>query len=383
MKRGCTQCGECLNVCPVYRQFTREEYSPKGKRLLMEPLAPEFGGDERAAELNWESVRSLARLCAGCDRCRKACARKLSTADLLADVRATHPHWTQHFWQLWIARMGPLWPSLGLMATLVPDGLTPKPLKPLHDTAKILADRGEARPWGRIRKNPESRTDVSKPVLLFSGCTANNVRKKWSSGANDLLLAWGYELSDPGGFVCCGGTMHHAGRYGAQRAMEGQNVEYWRKSGKPRIAVFCASCFHSLHGYAGGVLTGNEAGEWLAALTPVSVLLAGAEVEHTEAKPAAYGYHQPCHWGDNDNDIKFLQRLFPGLHKGTGLCCGMGGILQMSNPGLSRRMAESTLDGFPGAISRIVTGCSGCVMQLNAAAGGDMRIEHWLDLVSL
>ncbi|MDR1659696.1 MAG: (Fe-S)-binding protein, partial [Desulfovibrio sp.] len=85
MKRGCTQCGECLNVCPVYRQFSREEFSPKGKRLLMEPLAPEFGGDESAAELNWESVRSLARLCAGCDRCRKACARKLSTADLLAD----------------------------------------------------------------------------------------------------------------------------------------------------------------------------------------------------------------------------------------------------------------------------------------------------------
>ncbi|MDR1659860.1 MAG: (Fe-S)-binding protein, partial [Desulfovibrio sp.] len=173
----------------------------------------------------------------------------------------------------------------------------------------------------------------------------------------------------------------HAGRYEAQRAMERQNAEYWRKSGKPRIAVFCASCFHSLHGYAGRVLTGNEAEEWLAALTPVSVLLAGAEIEHTEAKPAVYGYHQPCHWGDNDKDIKFLQKLFPGLKKGTGLCCGMGGILQMSNAGLSRRMADSTLGGFPADIRRIVTGCSGCVMQLNAAAGDGVRIAHWLDLV--
>ena len=45
MKRGCTQCGECLNVCPVYALYKREEYSPKGKRLLLEAIDPEFGGN--------------------------------------------------------------------------------------------------------------------------------------------------------------------------------------------------------------------------------------------------------------------------------------------------------------------------------------------------
>lgn len=56
MKRGCTQCGECLNVCPVYALFKREEYAPKGKRLLMEPLDAEYG-DAATAQLSWERVR--------------------------------------------------------------------------------------------------------------------------------------------------------------------------------------------------------------------------------------------------------------------------------------------------------------------------------------
>ncbi|MFQ9868522.1 MAG: 4Fe-4S dicluster domain-containing protein [Bilophila wadsworthia] len=104
MKRGCTQCGDCLDVCPIFALYRREEYSPR-ETSAMEPLDGWGGGE---TPLPWKTIRRLSRLCAGCGRCARRCARKLSTSELLADLRSQHPHWTQFVWDIWIRRVGPL-----------------------------------------------------------------------------------------------------------------------------------------------------------------------------------------------------------------------------------------------------------------------------------
>lgn len=371
MKRGCTQCGECLNVCPVYRRFKREEFSPKGKRALLEPL------DSGLSDLSWAEAAKLSRLCAGCGKCALTCARKLSTADLLADVRAKNPHWTQHLWELWIRRLGPLWPSLGRIADLIPDAVTPGALRSSLLTARALVNPPEEEPWARLERDPAFPFTPER-VIVFAGCTANNVRPAWREKAVHLLRIWGHEVLDASGFTCCGATMHHAGQYAAMRDMRAANAAHWRALGKPRLAVFCASCFHGLAGYDADAL-GQDAATWQRSLTPVSALLTGAKAAITSRKPATFGYHQPCHWEQNDPDLPFLQALLPGLVKGAGLCCGMGGILKMTDPDLSLRMAEDCLTAFaPG--ERILTGCSGCVLQLSSLREpGEVR--HWLDVM--
>lgn len=380
MKRGCTQCGECLNVCPVYRQFSREEYAPKGKRLLLEPLHEDFGAShEKDPELDWEHIKELARLCAGCGKCQQACARKLSTSDLLSDVRAQHPNWTQHFWSMWIKHMGPLWPSLGMMASFVPGWVAPKGLKPSLDSAKAMANTQSVKPWVVLSKKPGTAV-APAPVVVFPGCTAKNVRPQWTQKAENLLAVWGYKVLDGAEFTCCGGTMHTAGMYETMRAMQQRNVEVWRSLGYPRVAVFCASCHHSLADYEDAVFQGDEAKQWQACLTPMSALLVDPQCQLTDDKSELYGYHQPCHWR-TDQDMPLLKQVLPGMIKGTGICCGMGGILQITNPTLSRNMADTCLQGFPGETNHILTSCSGCTIQLTAAAPEGVSVNHWLDVV--
>ncbi len=373
MKRGCTQCGECLNVCPVFQEHRREEFSPKAKRLLLEPV------DAGAADLPWEEVKDLARLCAGCGRCRLACARKLSTADLLADVRAAHPHWSQHVWELWIRRMGPLWPTLGRLAALASKGGTPAFFHATVASAAALVDPGGPEPWLLVRPGAGA-VAPSRPVVLFSGCTATHVRARWKNRAEALLRAWGYTLLDASGFACCGGTLHHAGQYAAMREVQAQNLRWWGHLGRPRVATFCASCFHGLSAYSGE--GGELVRDWKASLVPLSGLLAGAVSRPTPVAPERWGYHQPCHWDADDADMPFLQAALGGMVKGAGVCCGMGGILKMTDPGLSARMAQRCLEGFSPDVTSLLTGCSGCVVQLTASASPATQVYHWLDVVA-
>lgn len=378
MKRGCTQCGECLNVCPVYDLFRREEYAPKAKRLLMEPLDETYGGGLKDA-LSWDTIRQLARMCAGCGRCQRACARKLSTADLLANARAKNPHWTQALWEIWIRRAGPLWPMAGKVAMLAPEGMLPDNLRPLLETARALVDMPPCAPWMLLQ--PQESVQ-GKRVVLFSGCTAKNARPRWIQKAEKLLRAWGYDVLDPAGFTCCGGTLHHAGQYKAQESARNQNLEYWRALGKPLVATFCASCKHSLEEYA-ALLPEDEGKEWRQKCQGLSALLVKPDIQTTALAPATVAYHQPCHWNTEDPDMPLLKRGLPGLKKGAGLCCGMGGILKMSNPGLSMKMAEKCIEGFDSEARHVITGCSGCVMQLASAVSKGIEVRHWLDIVDV
>ena len=98
--------------------------------------------------------------------------------------------------------------------------------------------------------------------------------------------------------------------------------------------------------------------------------------------------------------MPFLRQAFPLIMKGTGLCCGMGGIPnQLRLPRMAHLMEilreQDGLDAdVSAAIGRrcvegfadcrhIITGCSGCTLQLASAAPSGVTVRHWLDVVDI
>ena len=224
---------------------------------------------------------------------------------------------------------------------------------------------------------------VGTPVAVFAGCTARNARPGWIARAETLLRRWGYVVLDGGGFTCCGGTLHHAGLFAAQAEVRRRNIERWRDMGRPVIAAFCASCKHGLDAYAEeGGMEPEEAALWKRQVRGLSALLAAPVCETVPDAPARIGYHQPCHWGEDDPDLPFLRQVFPLIMKGTGLCCGMGGILKMTDADVSAAIGRRCVEGFADC-RHIITGCSGCTLQLASAAPSGVTVRHWLDVVDI
>lgn len=380
--KECTQCGACLDTCPVFNLRKGEEYSPKAKHQLMRKGWTDDG------ELDWKRMMELAGQCACCERCKPACARRLSVPEALSAARARYPLWQQYFWREWIRRGGFLWKVAAGAAPLAPAALLPRKLGMLHKAALAMRNPEPVQPW--LRLDPLSpQTAAGGSYAIFGGCTATRLRPQWVHKAARTITRLGGAVIDAEGFTCCGGTYGHAGMLESARKAQECNVEHWRSLGRPRIAVFCASCLHSLRAYAEGDAAADafweegEAQTWLAALTPLSSLLLEAQTSLTATAPAACGYHSPCHWGKRDDDFIWLSKVLPGLTRGKSLCCGFGGVLKMLDPELSGQLADACWAGFEApeqGTLYVLTGCSGCVLQLTASAPENARVLHWLDI---
>ncbi len=400
--KACILCGACLEVCPLVRVTGREELSPKAKHVLAKALRD---ADETAgAALAGKDVAELAGLCLACGKCEQACSQGLCAPDVVATLRAAHPSLRQWLWRQWIEKGDALWPALAWLARRAPKAApcampadpTSPPATPLSDPRYAAFKTMGAEPALAPFLTLAGATAPDPPdnvVTLFPGCTAARLAPGWTATAVRLLERLGWRVPKNPSWACCGCTLGHAGCVDAQREAQRANVEAWRSMGRPRVAVFCATCRCGLQAYPKADLGWAE-GEALAfseAVVPLAGLLTGAaivpDVQMLAHAPEMVYYHRPCHGAGKGKgpaaDETFLAHALGDRLAGDtgGACCGMGGVMQLGAPALSRQVAAalwSKLTPRPGAA--VVTGCSGCVLQLKATAPQGVAVGHWLEL---
>ncbi len=391
---SCILCGRCLEVCPLFQATQREELSPKAKQLLAQTTARATKATDgqvsacavTPALVETKAAVDLASLCLGCGRCAAVCPQGLSIPDAVAGLRAAHPGFRAWIWKTWLIRAAVLWPALSSLATRLPERkaglrlrtlqamrcgpLPPAWLRPLFGTA------------------PPAAT-LPAQAVIFGGCLANFIRQDWLGKAHAVAEGLGCALLPAPEWSCCGASLGGAGLPGAQHALRVRNVRAWRQAGRPVLLVFCASCLDGLRACAMDSSLNwapGEAAIWTASLVPLAMLWGETQFEVSANAPQRLHYHQPCHGGAGAVELEWLRRVVGGrLGNWTAVeCCGLGGVLQLAAPELGRTVARTCwerLAARPG--EHVLTGCSGCVLQLSATAPAGVQVGHWLDALDV
>ena len=399
LAHDCVLCGCCLELCPLFAATNREELSPRAKALLAGPS--KFS----AAILDEAAVAELAGLCLACGRCEKLCPQGVSVPRLVARLRAEHPDFRRWLWRQWITRLKPYWSLAAAGAGLVPESMV-SALAPAGLGLALKGLRGlrpgkGLRPWLTVTKFPVETfraRHADRPVALFDGCVGSGPRQVWADTARFLLRGLGARLVEAT-FSCCGSTLGVAGLPEDQERARRANVDAWRKAGQPQVVTYCATCRKGLADYAGqgagaGIFAdAAEEAAWAASVTPLSALLAGAEAKVRRGAPGIVGWHRPCHVDPGDADFSLMRGLLGARLRTPAKadCCGFGGIMQLGAPELSGQVGQACWNGLDGALgfsaapevvgAYVLTGCSGCVMQLAATAPEDAQVGHWLEII--
>ena len=375
----CILCGRCLPVCPLFAATGREEFSPRAKFFLARAVA------EGRADLTARAAEILATVCLSCGKCESACPLGLCGPDLVAELRAAHPGFAGFLWKLWIERAGLMWPLARTLAKLLPGNVPIDAVSRAKDALDALGCGRAPEPW--LFPETFDQRNAGRKAVLFAGCVAEHANPRWKENAKRLLAGLGLEVLPDPGFTCCGCTLGHAGAPDAQAAMQQQNIEAWRRAGRPLMVVFCATCRCGLRAYARKDLglTMSELDPWRENLVSLSELLGNTRFRVGAAAPAAVRYHRPCHGAGGNQDLGMLRQIMGErliFREEETPCCGFGGLTKLTSPELSEAVATRALAIYaPAPGDQIVSGCSGCVTQLRAAAPKDVAVGHWLEIM--
>jgi len=102
--------------------------------------------------------------------------------------------------------------------------------------------------------------------------------------------------------------------------------------------------------------------------------------------------HDPCHLGRGQGlsqAVRDLLLAIPGITlremKDADRCCGFGGVMRITHPGLSDGIAEAKAAAICASkADLVVTGCPGCRMQITESLrrrGSEIEVVHPLQLL--
>lgn len=360
----CAHCGYCRAVCPTYAGVGWESCSPRGRVQLTQWLL-------QGTPLTAEQMTRLFQ-CTMCGACTTVCPTRIDLREFWLQARAE---------------------TVG--RDLAPPGLGAARAN-VDNTGNVYGYPNDDRA-GWVEYMVDAPDDLyqrdTAEVVYFVGCSSS-FSPRVQRVAEAFVQVLGAAETDftilGEGEVCCGFPLKVAGQADAFQAVMAHNIAQVQAKGAQTLVFTCPACRLMFQEEYAAHLPGIRmlhAVELLAELTAADAL---------PLKPVdcTVTYHDPCDLARNGGVYEAPRQILaaiPGVElievherRERGLCCGGGGDLEMVDPGLAQRVAESAVGKLAatGAQS-IVTACPQCVRTLTRGTEQAAPAVEVLDVVEL
>jgi FAD/FMN-containing dehydrogenase/Fe-S oxidoreductase len=209
-------------MCPSYMATLEEEHSTRGRaRLLWEMLQGEIVQD------GWKSeqVKQAMDLCLSCKACKSECPTNVDIATYRSEFLSHYYQTHSRPLQAYAFGMIDRWARLASVAPRTANFVNNVPVvRQILGSALHLAPERQIprfaphtfRQWARRRRVPDAamagRTgNPRRQVILWADTFNNYFHPQTSEAAYEVLTHAGFEVSVPGGHLCCGRPLYDFG----------------------------------------------------------------------------------------------------------------------------------------------------------------------------
>ena len=329
-RSNCTECGQCLEVCPRYNDL-----------CLIGRL---YSYLEGKAEID---SKFLLR-CLTCGLCVDACPENLGIKMLISPAR-----------QKWVNENG------------LTDRQTMVDPESKNNLFRKIAELDETHIY---KKSPGS-------VVYFPGCAGTYINKIMAQSTVALLEKAAVDYTVLSGVeYCCGAVSAGAGDPGPMRRNGQLNIEEIRRRGAKILITACPGCFKAFKDIYPRMFENLDFQVLHVSQYLELLVREGKLIPETVLKHRVF-YHDPCHltraMGVNQEARDVLKSI-----QGTELanettensaCCGFGGGVRVNYPSESLDIAS---DRYRAAeklgCDVIITNCGGCMQNLIEAGKGEI-----------
>lgn len=364
----CNKCGKCKEVCPSYKLFLNESFSPRGRIEIFQNF--------RVGKLTENKIlNNRIYSCLLCGACFASCPLRVNVPSLIYGIREQLSKnlilslfkYFSLYPDVFFSVLRYLYKSkfaLNLLKKqkIIPFSLTDKlskfDIKPSNNKLQIF-----------------SKSKAKGRFALFIGCSTKFLMPSIRDVLVDLLLSANFEVLIPSQH-CCGAPLLSAGYKEETIKLAKKNVHTYKSFHIDGVITPCPTCAHFIGSVYEDLIHEK-----------IKILKVSDIIGEFELKSKNFSYkriflHSSCHSsnyiGDTDAIVKFLCDLGIPVEKKDG-CCGFGGLFSFLFEKESMDITRKKVLEYEKA-DLVLSSCPNCIIQLKSALK-EKNIEHYLEFL--